>query len=314
MGSASGRPEWRRSTGSVAMPYDTELCESFFAGVRELLDRHRFGGRAEVRMAVFDFIKGSTPAPAPLGTGLPVTGRLRGRRSQGSSMTIGTVGLTGQRHRGDCSPASGLRTSEVTCPPNRDNSSLPARVGRRQGDAAGDRAVDGGWRSTTSSGRTRRSADARRRSATTGSGRPASRRRSDDRRNHQTGGPLIQDRRRMTALTAVDETSGVNGDSHPTGSTGRPARRGLTAAFASEPTEGVAQPPEYTLIYPSTCPTNQDHLMDRVLQRGTTHSALDGRTPALMGMATGPSSNPCSSTIRPQPQPTFSHFRISDVP
>ncbi len=49
----------RPSTGSVGDAYDNALCESFFATLEcELLDRHRFGGRAEARMAVFEFIEG----------------------------------------------------------------------------------------------------------------------------------------------------------------------------------------------------------------------------------------------------------------
>ena len=64
----------------------------------------------------------------------------------------------------------------------------------------------------------------------------------------------------MTALTPVYETSGCEvATAIPQDRTGRPTP-GLTAAFASEVTEGVAQPPEYTLFCPSTCPTNQDHL------------------------------------------------------
>lgn len=49
----------RPSTGSVGDAYDNALCESFFATLEcELLDRHRFGGRAEARLAVFEFIEG----------------------------------------------------------------------------------------------------------------------------------------------------------------------------------------------------------------------------------------------------------------
>lgn len=49
----------RPSTGSVGDAYDNALCESFFATLEcELLDRHRFGGRDEARMAVFEFIEG----------------------------------------------------------------------------------------------------------------------------------------------------------------------------------------------------------------------------------------------------------------
>ena len=49
----------RPSTGTVGDAYDNALCESFFATLEcELLDRHRFRGHAEARLAVFEFIEG----------------------------------------------------------------------------------------------------------------------------------------------------------------------------------------------------------------------------------------------------------------
>lgn len=96
------------------------------AGQFDAVAAHLFGGLHQTRRLL-----GVRATTAPLGTGLPITGCLRGRRSRGGSMTIGTIGLTGQRHRGDCSPASGLRTSEVTRPPNRDNSSNRGNHHRR---------------------------------------------------------------------------------------------------------------------------------------------------------------------------------------
>ena len=49
----------RPSMGSVGDAYDNALCESFFATLEcELLDRSRFRGRAEARLAIFEFIEG----------------------------------------------------------------------------------------------------------------------------------------------------------------------------------------------------------------------------------------------------------------
>ena len=49
----------RPSTGTVGDAYDNALCESLFATLEcELLDRHRFRGHAEARLAVFEFIEG----------------------------------------------------------------------------------------------------------------------------------------------------------------------------------------------------------------------------------------------------------------
>ena len=110
-------------------------------------------------------------------------------------------------------------------------------------------------------------AGARRRSATTASRRPASRRRSDEptkSRNHQTGGPLNQARRRMTALTPVYETSGCEvATAIPQDRIGRPAPRPYRR-IRKRSDRGVAQPPEYTLFRPSTCPINRDHLTDYI--------------------------------------------------
>ena len=49
----------RPSMGSVGDCYDNALCETFFATPEcELLDRRRLGARAQVRIAVFQFIEG----------------------------------------------------------------------------------------------------------------------------------------------------------------------------------------------------------------------------------------------------------------
>ena len=45
--------------GSVGDPYDTAMCESFFATLEcELLERRRLGSQAEAKMACFSFIAG----------------------------------------------------------------------------------------------------------------------------------------------------------------------------------------------------------------------------------------------------------------
>jgi putative transposase len=45
--------------GSVGDAYDNAMCESFFATLEcELLDRRKFGTKAEACMAVFTFIEG----------------------------------------------------------------------------------------------------------------------------------------------------------------------------------------------------------------------------------------------------------------
>lgn len=49
----------RPSMGSVGDAYDNALCESFFATLEcELIDRERFPGPVEARMAIFDYIEG----------------------------------------------------------------------------------------------------------------------------------------------------------------------------------------------------------------------------------------------------------------
>jgi len=49
----------RPSMGTVGDCYDNAMCESFFATLEcELLDRRKFNSRAEVRLAVFEFIEG----------------------------------------------------------------------------------------------------------------------------------------------------------------------------------------------------------------------------------------------------------------
>lgn len=49
----------RPSMGSVGDCFDNAMCESFFATLEcELLDRFRFGGLAEAKHAVFEFIEG----------------------------------------------------------------------------------------------------------------------------------------------------------------------------------------------------------------------------------------------------------------
>ncbi len=64
----------------------------------------------------------------------------------------------------------------------------------------------------------------------------------------------------MTALTPVYETSGCEvATAIPQDRTGRPAPRPYRR-IRKRSDRGVAQPPEYTLFCPSTCPTNQDHL------------------------------------------------------
>lgn len=49
----------RPSMGSVGDAYDNALCESFFASLEcELIDRERFKGPVEARLAIFDYIEG----------------------------------------------------------------------------------------------------------------------------------------------------------------------------------------------------------------------------------------------------------------
>jgi len=49
----------RPSMGSVGDCYDNAMCESFFATLEcELLDRWKFGTKAEARVACFEFIEG----------------------------------------------------------------------------------------------------------------------------------------------------------------------------------------------------------------------------------------------------------------
>jgi putative transposase len=49
----------RPSMGSVGDAFDNAMCESFFATLEcELLDRNKFHGHSEARMAIFSFIEG----------------------------------------------------------------------------------------------------------------------------------------------------------------------------------------------------------------------------------------------------------------